>query len=422
MAKRGFGKVPAVLAACGLALALVLTGCPADLSPDTGFTVSPDNNTNTTVLNFVFNSNVPDDLTEYYFDVVSASDAAVFVGTLSGRGRARALEVSASRTTEVLVTILRNGISSMPQSATVYAYNTPDGITWTANLNQASPATGASTDSVIDFLFSRPVVGLTIDNINVESRHGEVTLGELTGNGRNWSMGVTVDRDGDVYISIDMVGIISRATRVPVSKIVPNITFNAEESEILIRLSRPVSAPLTADQIAVTPVTATFGLGTLTGSGAEWRLPITVTRTGHIAVSVNRPGFALSQQASADNPNRPSEMTVAMNTLRSDLDGVAPYPTGGVTTRIHLNFVSPVSDLTAGQVSLTFPGAVVPVGLPTLAGDLQGHGRNWSIAVTAPTVAGFGTSPIGMSLSINRNDVSPASRSVTITRPTTGAP
>jgi uncharacterized repeat protein (TIGR02543 family) len=87
-------------------------------------------------------------------------------------------------------------------------------ITYTAAANGSA----AETSTTIDFTFSAEVSGLTKDDIAVTYGANLVPTGELTGNGKNWSLAITVDTTRDVLVSIYKTGIEKAVKTVEVYK------------------------------------------------------------------------------------------------------------------------------------------------------------------------------------------------------------
>jgi uncharacterized repeat protein (TIGR02543 family) len=99
--------------------------------------------------------------------------------------------------------------------ASIGTLKQPVVITYTA---AADGKAGTETSTAIDFTFSGDVAGLTVNDIAVTGGAGSVTKGDLTGSGKDWSLGITVGTEGDVTVSINKTGIASAAQTVAVYK------------------------------------------------------------------------------------------------------------------------------------------------------------------------------------------------------------
>ncbi|MDR1318206.1 MAG: hypothetical protein LBJ90_01160 [Treponema sp.] len=86
-------------------------------------------------------------------------------------------------------------------------------VTYTVTANGGE---GITTTALV-FAFSRPVTGLTAEDITI-TPEGYVTKGALTESGEGWSLAVTVNTAGSVTVSITKAGIESGGKQVTVYK------------------------------------------------------------------------------------------------------------------------------------------------------------------------------------------------------------
>jgi len=261
------------------------------------------------------------------------------------------------------------------------------GVTFTAAANCELFA------SAIDFEFDYPVWGLSPAHITVTNQTGAVVRGDLTGEGRFWSLGVTVTTAGNVIVAIDRPGIEGGPELVEVNN---TATWSAvadsatDTTAINFSFVTPV-ASLEDGHITIAAGTGSVTRGDLTGSGAEWSLAVVVTRPGDISVSIDKAGVDGAPRTVAV---RPISWTATPNTATN-------------TTAIDFVFGAPVYGLSAGNITIADGTGSVT------RGDLTGSGMEWSLAVVA-------TRPGGMSVSINRAGIDGASRTVAV-RPITWA-
>jgi hypothetical protein len=176
----------------------------------------------------------------------------------------------------------------------------PADITWTATADGAS---GAATSTKINLTFAGAVTGLTAEQITLTNGTGTVTKGAISGDGANWSLGLTVETAGDITVAIDKAGVESGAKTVTVHKqaaapapVAYTVTADGESgattsTKIDFVFNAAVEG-LTAEQITLTNGTGTVTKGDLTGSGASWSLEINVEAAGDITVAIDKPGIA----------------------------------------------------------------------------------------------------------------------------------
>jgi uncharacterized repeat protein (TIGR02543 family) len=88
-------------------------------------------------------------------------------------------------------------------------------ITYSASADGTS---GTASSTAIAFAFSGAVEGLSADDITVTDDTGTVTKGTLTGDGTDWSLGITVVTAGNVKVAIAKTGIENTVKDVAVHK------------------------------------------------------------------------------------------------------------------------------------------------------------------------------------------------------------
>jgi hypothetical protein len=294
----------------------------------------------------------------------------------------------------------------------------PVDITWTAEANGAS---GATTSTQINFVFDAAVTGLTAEQITLTNGTGAVTKGVISGDGVNWSLGLTVGSAGNITVAIDKTGVESEAKTVLVHKQAAVSNPGEEESGPGEETPAPVAYTITADgtsgattstkidfvfnaavegltaeQITLTNGTGIVTKGDLTGSGANWSLEISVDSAGDITVAINKTGIA--NGAKTLTVHKQGEATPAPVAYTITADGE-----NGVTTstKIDFDFYAAVEVLTAEQITLTNgTGAVAK-------GDLTGNDVSWSLEITVDSAG-------GIKVSINKPGIENMEKDLTV--------
>jgi hypothetical protein len=243
----------------------------------------------TTKIDFVFNT-APSGLS--VGDISISGTGAATKGTLTGSGTNWSLAITVTTAGQVTVSINKGGIDSSPKFLTLYK---PD-ITYTATADGS--ATVGTTK--IDFVFSANIdsLNLSANDISI-SGTGTATKGTLTGSGTSRSLAITVTTAGSVTVSINKSGIESAPKTVTLHKLITytatqNGNENVTSTAITFTFSEAVSG-LSANDISISGSGAATK-GTLTGSGANWILSVTVTTAGSITVSVNKSGVESAGQ------------------------------------------------------------------------------------------------------------------------------
>jgi len=404
MVKRTIAKMTATLAA--LALVAALAGCSSDVSPDTGWTVAPDNALNTTALIFTFNDNVNERHLDGNINVIGQGGEVV-TGALSGAGRLWSLPVTVVRGGAIRVNINRGGISARP-----------------VEVNVAAPAVTATSAafrpevSSIEINFGSDVVdGLTSDHIMISTAAGSGGEAVVSGdpsrvNANTWLVPVDVILTGPVNISIEKAGIARQEVMgIPLALMAqPTIGFNTVENAISMTFGANVP-DLTRDQVVAIIGTANVTLGTEVRRDPQspniWLLPVTVNNsgrvdgTGTVYVAIDRPGV---NRMGAGSPQNPAPVTVLPITFTAAI--FTPPLAPGAATGVAMPGSSRVDFVFSAAITSFTPS------IPTEAGTTDGRGtfgtpvgsgRNWSVPFTpvsagALTIAVTATVPAGVTV------------------------
>ncbi|MCL2411413.1 MAG: hypothetical protein FWC97_07195 [Treponema sp.] len=157
------------------------------------------------------------------------------------------------------------------------------GTTWSATANNPMFPTA------INLVFAEPISGLTADHILVQSGTGQANMGALSGGGTEWSLAVTVERPGVVWVQIDMEGVERGPRRV---EILPYTTWTARPNSFrnTTRLNFEFSAAVSG--LEESHFTLILGSDpvvpvSISGEGRSWSLEIPPT-VGNISVSINK--------------------------------------------------------------------------------------------------------------------------------------
>jgi hypothetical protein len=188
-------------------------------------------------------------------------------------------------------------------------YGTDIAYTAKGNGNLKTPTTK------INFVFRSNVAGLKAADIVFEGRHGAATAGALTGSGRNWSLGVTVTKQGSATVYIDKDGIdggVKGISLYMAGGAAPNvITYDAEaDGGGLVLTSTKIDFEFSADvpdltvgDIKIEGIDGTGPYGrnpSLTApapgdltkiDNRHYSLNITVTTAGSAEVSISKAGI-----------------------------------------------------------------------------------------------------------------------------------
>jgi hypothetical protein len=306
----------------------------------------------------------------------------------------------------VLVTNTNNGVSGLKTAALASAtaeitvIPASVGAGWTAAANGAN---NTASSTAIAFRFTEAVADLTAEDITLADGSGSVTKGDLTGGGKDWSLGVTVEKAGDVTVSIARTGVAEGPQTVAVYKEGETVTLSytatadgadgtTTSTGIALSFSGAVTG-LSADAITLTNGTGSVAKGDLTGSGQLWSLGITVESQGTVGVAVNKEGIETA--AKTVTVYKAGSADIAYDVTADGTAGTA------TTTSLAFAFSADVAGLAAGDLAVTNGTGVVT------AGALTGSGKNWSLAVTVETAG-------NVTVAVTRTGIVAASKPVTV--------
>jgi hypothetical protein len=269
-----------------------------DPVPPTAWTVTADGDENTPTAALVFTFSAPvSGLTAD--DIDSNSGIIVTKGALTGDGTSWSLalivEADAAKS-YIAVFINKAGIVDWSEGVWLYSQTTPITYEVTANGN------ANTTTTALAFTFSEAVSGLSIYDIHI-SYYSGVTKGELTGEGKNWSLALTVEQTTDIMVSISKVRIDNSQKTVKVyvkGQVSYEVTANGHPqttrtTALDFTFSEAVS-DLTADNISIISHQS-VQKGALTGEGKNWSLALTVEWTTDITVAINKAGIENGQKS-----------------------------------------------------------------------------------------------------------------------------
>jgi len=293
MKRRFFWKTSAMLAASGLVLAFVLTGCPMDdngTQPDITWTATA-NSTSTTAIDFTFSRNIPSGLNAAHITVNPMGDARVTKGTLNHDwGEHGSLGLTVVEAGNVAVSINFPGVDPGPRMVTVQP------IAWTANVNCTTNTTFIyfSFGELTCCCLGRP--NLTAGHISVVDGTGAVTTGTFDD---GWNrLHVTVVEPGNVSVSINLPGVdpeprVVSVSSQPITPITWTATANCTTNTTAIDFTFGEWVwEMTAAHVTVSPIgNARVTTGNLWGSGMSRSLAVSVVEAGNVSVSINFPGI-----------------------------------------------------------------------------------------------------------------------------------
>jgi methionine-rich copper-binding protein CopC len=260
---------------------------------------------NSTKITITFSEDV-DDLDEDDITLTDDNGSAT-KGILTGSGTTWELAITVTTPGFVTVAITKTGISATPQDVEVHKEGVEaQDITWTA---VADGTANTTSSTIITFTFSAAVHDLVETDITIHNGTGAVTKGELTGSETTWELGITVETEGTVSVSVTKAGVSAAAQDVTVHKaasiVVLDITWSAvadgesgttTSTKITFTFSDAVS-DLEASNIIINSGTGTASnSGTLTGEGTSWELSINVETQGQVSVSVTKTGISAEAQ------------------------------------------------------------------------------------------------------------------------------
>jgi hypothetical protein len=296
---------------------------------------------------------------------------SVTVGSLAGSGASWTLGITALKAGEAQVKIHKDGIEDSEKALTLYLYDKPLGYAATAN-----GVNGKEDSTAIALVFEEDVEGLRAGQISLAEGEGEsggkALRGALSGNGKQWSLGITVEKAGSIGVAIGKAGIEAAPKTVTVYKAGEQalVSFSAAADGGARRASTAINfsfgaavAGLTAEDIVLINDTGSVTKGTLSGEGQHWSLRIAVETPGNIRANINRAGIEAGQQTVT--VYKPATYSITT-------DGTADL---AASTKIDFLFNADIAGLTTGDISIS-PGDSVA------AGALSGGGTSWSLGIT----------------------------------------
>jgi len=301
----------------------------------------------------------------------------------------------------VLVSVSRNSIAVTNTTPPTSGWAAPNFDADTGRINFVV-SRNIDSLSASDIVFvDGPATGLSADN------NGSVTVaGEPTGAGQFWSVPVTVVREGTVRMWIDNSQFSDAPATIaglefnrPVGDVVH---FSRTERRLAITFTRPLTTPLTWDDIEIVTSTNIVYEGTapaVTGSGRHWVVNLDFDPL---------PGYA--PRIFFTHP----EVTSAS----AEVEGASliPWtlgttlPPGGSTTAIVFDFASYQVDLTRADIVLVSDTATVTVDTTVGTNGLIGGGSRWSLVLSDVTTDGLatGAGTGNVWVSLNKSGVAPA--------------
>ena len=365
--KRLSWKISAPMAAFGLAMALVLAGCPTD-TPEptvTGVTVTPNpvsverGETQPFAATVLGSNNPPQAVT---WTVEGGQHAETAIDRDSGL-----LSVSPYEAAETL-TVRATSTSNTAVYGTATANltggaGTAGDIAWTAAANDATNTTA------IDFSFAYALTGLAAGDITLAPGTGAATPGEMVGSGMSWSLTVTVTSPGTVYASIDRAGIAPEPQQVEVfqggTAIPAEIVGRWHHMELGIFMYELTGdgrfipmAGYSGHRVSVSGSTISVSMGGNTVGTADFEVAANVMTLSNV---LGAAGF------------------VAGPHLRHDVTFEASVNCEIFTSAIDFEFSYPVWGLSPAHITLTNLTGVVT------RGDLTGSGTSWSLGIAVAT-------------------------------------
>ena len=333
---------------------------------------------------------------------IANEPGAVGKGSLAGSGTSWSVALAVGTAGPIRISIAKDGVEAAAQTVRVHKA----AIVWTAKANGAA---NTETSTAIALVFSEAVAGLSAEHISVANGTGAVSKGALAGSGANWSLAVGVTTAGSVTVSIAKEGVDPAGKSVPVYKEGAaqsptgfTASANGEENAttttaIALTFDGPVTG-LNASQITLADGTGSAAKGELSGSGANWHLPVTVTAAGTVTVSIAKEGIETAGKTVTVH----KQAAAAAVTWTASANG----SDAAASTAISFVFATAVTGLNASQITVAdgTGGAV--------KGALTGYGTRWSLAITA-------AAPGTVTVSIAKEGVETAGKTVTVHKPVT---
>jgi len=385
--------MPATMAAFGLALAMVLTGCPTSTSNNDHWgsasmleSAHPNNDFGTTSIVLEFDGSVVGLRPENVLVFPGTGD--VRTGELTGSGSRWSLGVTVLRYGAVSVKIDREGISPEVHEVMVHP------VVWTARWDDSNPQRNA-----LVFSFRVPVaeLGLAAGDFRLLAPVGNAIPGELTHiDGVNWSLAVTLEGDVSyVMPEIYREGITPFGSKDAIGPVpIPTTTITLEravidasavtgEKSLVLTFSKPVLS-LAVENIQITNGTGAFRLGrdgltaqdglSVSDGGITWTVPVTIETPGGLAsVSIDRNGIS----------KKPVTVDVPGITLINAYLCDSEVP--GQKSLV-LVFSGPVPGLIASNIVVNNGTGIVFLGRPGLTAEeglsTADNGVTWTVPIT----------------------------------------
>jgi hypothetical protein len=297
-------------------------------------------------------------------------------GGLTGSGQNWSLGIRALKAGDAQVSIHKDGIEDRERTVALYFQEKP--ISYTAIANGVN---GEENSTAITFTFDEAVPGLWAGAISLtdseDGAGGKAVKGALEGSGKQWSLGITVEKAGSITVRVNRTGVEAMEKPVTVYKAQERaiVGFSAAADGNSRRVSSAinfsfgaVTAGLTTKDIVITGDTGSVAPGALSGGGQNWSLGIVVATPGDIKVHINREGIETGEKIVAVYKPAVYSLTT---------DGAAALVS---STKIDFAFNADITGLTTGDMVVSPADSVI-------TGALTGGGSNWSLGIT-PLKAG----------------------------------
>jgi hypothetical protein len=216
---------------------------------------------------------------------------SVVMGSLAGSGKQWSLGIAVQEPGSVTIAIDKTGVAEGEKTVDVYKAAEQTLVSYTATANGG----GKTASSVIALSFGAAVT-LTAADIVVAEATGSVKKGALSGSGKNWSLGITVETPGDIRVSIAKDGIEEGEKTVTVHKPVTyaaaaDILAGSEASGRIDFIFSEAVEGLNMGNIRYADDTGSAYPMELSGGGEDWSLTLVTIKTGNIKVSINKEGI-----------------------------------------------------------------------------------------------------------------------------------
>ncbi|HET6576381.1 MAG TPA: choice-of-anchor Q domain-containing protein [Fimbriiglobus sp.] len=376
-------------------------------------TVSPTNATDLT-FTVTFNQNLTG-LSATNFKLTTTGGVTGTVGTVTGSGRTWTVSVNTIAGTGTLRLDLSSaagvtpGVRVVPFTGgqVVTIDQTPPTVQ-TITLLDPDPVT--TPTARFQVTFSEPVTALTINNLALTAT-GTVTgasIDDVSGAGADWTVTVTVGTgNGTVALVVDnstgvadaagnaLAGLPFSDASYVVQPMVLGITGPASSGAgtvpFTVVFNQPVSGLTAANFAAVVTGTVSATVGTPTGSGTTWTVPVTrILGNGTLRLDmVNGTGVTPDVQLLPFTGGTVVRIDRILPTVTA-IAPVGPNPTNGSTVDFAVTFPEDIEGLTAANFAVTTDGTLAEVGITSVTGA----GAVWTVSVSTGT--GDGTIRLDM--------------------------